>query len=175
MAIRIRSRLAHGRAARTTWRSLASGASGALGASGKTIGALAAVAVMASVLAEPAAAGHGSVSYENQLKAEQKKKQAEQAEQEQNQAAPPVRPASTAPAVATPAGAMPVAGSEANRERAFAATTRQQLSDSVRAAEDEIANGTDPQLQAIARNVVESHRKQIAELDKWLAAHPPAK
>jgi hypothetical protein len=131
----------------------------------------AASSMMVAILASPAAAGNGAVSYENQLKVEQKKAR----EREPDQAAPAAHaPASSAP-VATPAGAATIAPapmSGADRDHQFATTARRQLADSASAAEEQAAIGKDPQLSGIAKRVAESQRKQIAELDKWLAAHP---
>jgi hypothetical protein len=131
----------------------------------------AASSMLVAILVSPAAAGNGAVSYENQLKVEQKKAR----EREPDQAAPVVTaPAPSAP-IATPAGAAtisPAPLSGADRDHQFATTARRQLADSASAAEEQAAIGKDPGLSAIAKRVAESQRKEIAELDKWLAAHP---
>jgi hypothetical protein len=129
------------------------------------VGACAALLVLIAAFAQPAAAGNAAVSYENQIKVEQRKEREKQAASGQPAAAPaavaPARPAAAAPAVA-----------QGDRDHVFAATTRGRLSDVVEMADAEIANGTDPQLKAAATRMADALRKEIAELDKWLAAHP---
>ncbi len=134
----------------------------------KTFVALIAVAVLT---ATPALAGHGSVSYENQLKAEQKEKRAQQAPSPPV-VAPPSAPAATPAAAATPAGAVTVPVRGVDGDHAFATTARRQLSEVAGLAEAQAAGGTDPKLKAIAKQIAENQRKDMAELDAWLSAHP---
>ncbi len=39
-------------------------------------------------------------------------------------------------------------------------------------AKKELADGKSPQMKAMAQKIVDSQTKEIAEFDKWLAAHP---
>jgi uncharacterized protein (DUF305 family) len=130
-------------------------------------------ALLVTALAAPAAAGHGAVSYENPTKIAEKKRREKEAQEQGTapppQAAPAAAPPKTAPApaVASPAGAW-----EGNQDKAYAASARQHLSDATKLAEEQIAAGKDPQLSAIARRIVENNKKEMAEIDRWLAAHP---
>src|SRR5688572_23273098 len=133
-----------------------------------------AATVLVAALVEPAAAGHGSVDYKNPKKiAEEKAREAEAAQGVQ--AAPPAaaQPATAHP-MATPAGAVEtVVVPGADRDYTFASAMYAQLADASKKAEDQIASGKDAKLNAVAKNIVESNRKQMAELDQWMAAHPP--
>lgn len=137
-------------------------------AAARAFGVCAASIVLAAALAEPVAAGHGAVSYENPMKAAERKKREKQAVTGQ----PATTTAPAAPATAAPATAASAAARGVDRDHVFATTARRQLADVVEIAQDEIASGTDPQLEAAARRILETLRKEIAELDQWLAAHP---
>jgi hypothetical protein len=129
---------------------------------------LVAAALVFTSLAGPAAAGHGAVSYENPKKiAEQKQREKEAASGQ-----PAVAPAPKAPVVVAPAAAAPAAVPVGDRNQVYATTARRELSELAAIAEEQIANGTDAELAALAKRHLESIRKQIAELDQWLAAHP---
>jgi hypothetical protein len=140
----------------------------ARGAATRVSGVLVASALVFTALAGPAAAGHGAVSYENP------KKIAEQKEREKNAGSvpPAAAPAPKAPAAAGPAASAPAVVPDGDRNQVYATTARRELSELAAIAEEQIANGTDAQLATLARKHLESMRKQIAELDQWLAAHP---
>jgi hypothetical protein len=129
---------------------------------------LVAAALLYASLCGPAAAGHGAVSYENPKKIAEQKQREEDAASGQ----PAVAPAPKAPAVVAPAVAAPAAVPAGDRNQVYATTARRELSELAAIAEEQIANGTDAQLAALTKRHLESIRKQIAELDQWLAAHP---
>jgi uncharacterized protein (DUF305 family) len=157
---------------RTNWKSIMSGGDTVRAITGAAC-ACAVSALLVTSLAGPAAAGHGAVSYENPTKIAEKKRLEKEAQEKGTappaQAAPAAAPPKTAPvpAVASPAGAW-----EGNQDRAYAASARQHLAESSKQAEEQIAAGKDPQLSAIARRILEHNRKEMAEIDRWLAAHP---
>jgi uncharacterized protein (DUF305 family) len=126
---------------------------------------VAATAALATALALPAAAGHGAAKYENPM-AERDKRE--------NRAAPGSPSAVDAPATVPPE-VVPAAPQSGDRDQAFATATRQHLSEVVRLAEDQLANAKDPQLAATAKSIRETSRKQLADLDRWLATHPESK
>jgi hypothetical protein len=137
-------------------------------AAARLFGACAATAVFAAALAGPAAAGHGSVSYENPKKiADEKKREQDGASEKPAKAPAPAAPAATAPAATAPAA--PQGG---DRDRVYATTARRELSELATISEEQIAYGKDAQLATLARRTLENVRKQMAELDQWLAAHP---
>ena len=125
---------------------------------------LAIAAAMSAVLAAPAYAGHGAVEYENPLRSAQEKRREQQGATE---------PAAPAPVVAPPASAPPPAiPQDTDADHAFALTVRRQLADVAASAESQLAGGKDGKLRALAERALQNARKEIAEIDRWLAAHP---
>ncbi|MDO8342223.1 MAG: DUF305 domain-containing protein [Cellvibrio sp.] len=55
----------------------------------------------------------------------------------------------------------------------FAMMMRMHHIQGVKMAQKEIDKGKDPDMRAAAKKIVEAQKKEIAEFDKWLAAHPP--
>ncbi len=55
----------------------------------------------------------------------------------------------------------------------FAMMMRMHHIQGVKMAQKEIEKGKDPDMHAAANKIVEAQKKEIAEFDKWLAAHPP--
>lgn len=157
---------------RANWKLIMSGGAKARAINGAA-SACAVSALLVTSLAGPAAAGHGAVSYENPTKIAEKKRREKEAQEQGTaapaQAAPAAAPPKTAPApaVASPAGAW-----EGNQDKAYAASARQHLVESSKLAEEQVAAGKDAQLSAIAKRIVENNRKEMAEIDKWIAAHP---
>lgn len=54
----------------------------------------------------------------------------------------------------------------------FAMMMRMHHVQGVKMAQKEIDQGKDPDMRAAAKKIVEAQKKEIAEFDKWLAAHP---
>lgn len=54
----------------------------------------------------------------------------------------------------------------------FAMMMRMHHEKGVKMAQEEIDKGKDPDMRAAAKEIVEAQKKEIAEFDKWLAAHP---
>jgi uncharacterized protein (DUF305 family) len=55
----------------------------------------------------------------------------------------------------------------------FAMMMRMHHVKGVKMAEEQLEKGKDPDMRAAAKKIVEAQKKEIAEFDKWLAAHPP--
>ncbi len=55
----------------------------------------------------------------------------------------------------------------------FAMMMRMHHVKGVKMAEEELEKGKDPDMRAAAKKIVEAQKKEIAEFDKWLAAHSP--
>ncbi|UUA74956.1 DUF305 domain-containing protein [Cellvibrio sp. QJXJ] len=55
----------------------------------------------------------------------------------------------------------------------FAMMMRMHHVQGVKMAQKEIEKGKDPDMRAAAKKIVEAQKKEIAEFDKWLAAHSP--
>lgn len=54
----------------------------------------------------------------------------------------------------------------------FAMMMRMHHANCVKMAEKQLDKGKDPDMRAAAKKIIESQTKEIAEFDKWLAAHP---
>ncbi len=63
---------------------------------------------------------------------------------------------------------MPMSG---DTDRDFAAMMRMHHQGALDMAQAEIDGGKDPQLKAMARKIISSQKKEIAEFDEWLAKH----
>lgn len=59
-----------------------------------------------------------------------------------------------------------------NEDYDFAMMMRMHHEKGVKMAQKEIDKGKDPDMRAAAKEIVEAQKKEIAEFDKWLAAHP---
>lgn len=53
----------------------------------------------------------------------------------------------------------------------FAMMMRIHHQGAVEMAQAELANGKDPQMRKMARNIIAAQKKEIAELDRWLKKH----
>lgn len=56
----------------------------------------------------------------------------------------------------------------------FAANMHHHHQMAVEMSEAEIKNGRDPKLQRMAKDIIAAQKKEIAELDEWMAAHKKA-
>lgn len=54
----------------------------------------------------------------------------------------------------------------------FAIMMRMHHLQGVKMAQKEIDKGKDPDMRTAAKKIVDAQKKEIAEFDKWLAAHP---
>lgn len=55
----------------------------------------------------------------------------------------------------------------------FAMMMRMHHVQGVKMAQKELDKGKDPDMRAAAKKIVDAQKKEIAEFDKWLAAHSP--
>ncbi|MES2825062.1 MAG: DUF305 domain-containing protein [Pseudomonadota bacterium] len=55
----------------------------------------------------------------------------------------------------------------------FATMMRTHHEQGLRMAQNEIVNGKDATLRKLAKKIVATQKKELAEFDRWLAKHPP--
>ena len=63
---------------------------------------------------------------------------------------------------------MPMTG---DSDKDFAMMMKMHHQKALEMAKKELADGKSPQMKAMAQKIVDSQTKEIAEFDKWLAAH----
>ena len=56
-------------------------------------------------------------------------------------------------------------------DRDFATMMRHHHQMGIRMAEDEVKNGKDPQMKALAQKIIESQKAESRQFDQWLQAH----
>ncbi len=69
------------------------------------------------------------------------------------------------------AHSMPMTG---DADHDFATMMRKHHSDAVVMSEKELKDGKDPQMKEMAQKIITAQKKEIEELDKWLANHKPS-
>ena len=53
----------------------------------------------------------------------------------------------------------------------FAINMRKHHQMALTMSESELKNGTNPQMQQMAKNIIAAQKKEIATFDKWIASH----
>lgn len=66
--------------------------------------------------------------------------------------------------------AMPMTG---DQDHDFATMMRKHHGDAVTMSEKELKDGSDPEMKAMAQSIITAQKKEIEEIDKWLANHKP--
>lgn len=55
----------------------------------------------------------------------------------------------------------------------FATMMKKHHEKGVKMAQDELDNGKDPEMRAAAKKILDNQKKEIAQFDRWIKAHPP--
>jgi uncharacterized protein (DUF305 family) len=61
-----------------------------------------------------------------------------------------------------------------DQDHDFATMMRKHHNDAVVMSEKELKDGRDPEMKAMAQKIITAQKKEIDELDKWLATHKPS-
>jgi len=59
-----------------------------------------------------------------------------------------------------------------NADYDFAMMMKKHHEQGVKMAQDELNKGKDPEVRAAAQKIIDSQKKEIADFEKWLTAHP---
>nr|WP_241825946.1 DUF305 domain-containing protein [Izhakiella australiensis] len=59
-----------------------------------------------------------------------------------------------------------------NPDVAFAKGMRAHHQGAIEMAKTELQYGKDPEMRALAKSIIAAQQKEIAQMDKWLKAHP---